>query len=91
MIEAIPDKIVGLDLDKATAWLEAHWKEDKDCQVCGNDQWHIVDKVVEVRAYGEGQLNHNGPLYPLMSVLCTTCGNTLFFNARFAGLVVQPE
>ena len=84
-------KSVKLDLEKAEEWLDDHWKGDQVCPVCGNDDWVIIDEVVEMRAYSEGQPVISGSIYPHMAVICVKCGNTLLFNALLAGLVEQPE
>ena len=88
MIKAIKNETAKIDVKKAEKWLDSHWKDGHAaCHVCGNEQWHIINDILEMRTYGD----FNGPIYPYLAVLCATCGNTLFFNAKFAGLVSQPE
>ena len=91
MVEATERKIVSLDLEKATEWLAEHWKGDRICGICGNRQWTGHDTVMEVRSFDGGRLGGPGQVTPLLVLVCSTCGNTLFFNAILAGLVERPE
>ena len=90
MLKATPRKTVTIDFDKAKAWLDDHNSRGHGCQVCGNKQWAISEEVLEVRSYTGGQMA-GGAIYPLFSVMCLTCGNTLLFDARHAGLVEETE
>ena len=83
-------KPVAADFDKAKEWLDTHWKNGKVCPVCGDKRWGISDEVLEMRQYSGGRIA-GGPIYPYLSVMCLTCGNTLFFNALHAGLIEQPD
>ena len=91
MVEAIKRKSIRLDLAKAAEWLDLHWKGDWNCPICGNSDWGGEEQAMELRAFDEGRLLSTGPVIPLFVITCTTCGNTLFFNAILAGLVEKPE
>ena len=91
MAKASKRRNVKFDSEKAEDWLNTHWQGDQICPVCGNSEWFLHDEAVEVRTFGEGRLAASGSVIPLMIVICTTCANTLFFNALVAGLVEQPE
>jgi predicted nucleic-acid-binding Zn-ribbon protein len=80
-----------IDFEKAYAWLTTHWQGDWLCPICGQDDWLVHDEAVEVRAFGQGRLAAKGSIFPLLTVLCSNCGHTLFFNALIAGLVEPPE
>ena len=82
---------VKLDFDKASEWLNTHWQGDWTCPICGQNDWLLHDEAVEVRAFGKGRLAAKGSIFPLLTVICSTCGHTLFFNALVAGLVELPD
>lgn len=90
MAKAAIKKPIAVDFDKAIAWLDAHWKNEKVCPVCGNQNWAISEEVLEVRPYSGTGRPADGVIYPHLAVTCATCGNTLFFNALVAGQVGQP-
>ena len=91
MVETVKRKRVKFDLAKAVDWLDKHWGNDWTCSVCGNSDWMGEEQPMELRAFNEGRLAANGPVIPLLTITCSTCGNTLFFNAILAGLVEKPE
>lgn len=81
---------VKLDIDNAFEWLNTHWQAEWICSICGSDDWLVHDEAVEVRAFGQGRFSTAGSIFPLLTVICSTCGHTLFFNALIAGLV-EPQ
>ena len=91
MAEATKRKNLTLNLDRASEWLNTHWKGDWACPICGNTDWTGHDAAMEVRSFDEGRMAATGPVIPLLVITCSTCGNTLFFNAILAGLVEKPE
>ena len=91
MAEATKRKNITLNLEKATEWLNMHWNGDWTCPICGNTDWTGHDTPVEVRSFDEGRLSGSGPVIPFLAITCSTCGNTLFFNAILACLVEKPE
>ena len=91
MVEATKRKGLKLDLEKAETWLNEHWKGDRVCPICGNTHWWGSDQAMEIRSFDEGRVGGSGIVVPLLAITCSTCGNTLFFNAILAGLVEQPE
>ena len=91
VVEAIERKAIKLNLEKAEVWLNEHWKGDMVCPICGNSSWSGHEEAMEVRSFNRGRLGGPGPVIPLLVITCSTCGNTLFFNAILAGLVDQPE
>lgn len=80
-----------LDTQRAIKWLEEHWKGTRVCPVCGHTSWSISDDIIEIRPFRGGSLVVGGSLYPFIVVTCTTCGHTLLFNAKVAGLVEGQE
>lgn len=91
MVKAAIKKPATANFDKITAWLESHCEGAPICQVCGKNQWGVQDEIWELKAHRGGKLIAGGPIYPCFAIMCTTCGNTLFFNALFAGLMEEPE
>ena len=91
MAEATKRKNISIDLEKANEWLDRHWKGDRICPICGNSSWAGNDQVMEVRSFDEGRLPAAAPVIPFLTITCSTCGNSLFFNAILAGLVELPE
>ena len=91
MVEATEHLTVSLDIEKANEWLDRHWKADRLCPVCGNSTWLGEEQVMELRPFNQDRLGAPGPVIPLLVIICSTCGNTLFFNTILAGLVERPE
>ena len=91
MVEAAKQKSVKFELSKAVEWLDKHWKGDWICSICGNSDWGGDDQAMELRRFNAGRLAATGPVIPLLVITCSTCGNTLFFNAILAGLVERPD
>ena len=80
-----------VDAEKAIAWLNKHWKGNRLCPVCANNKWSVSDDIIEIRPFRGGSLVVGGSLYPFIAVTCATCGNTLLFSAKVAGLVEGQE
>ena len=91
MVEATKKKVIKFDFSRAVEWLDKHWGADWHCPICGNSDWMGEEQVMELRPFNEGRLGGPGPVIPLFVIICSTCGNTLFFNAILAGLVEKPE
>ena len=91
MVETAKQKRTKFDLTKAVEWLDKHWGGEWACPICGNSEWTGEDTPMEIRSFKEGRMAATGPVIPLLVITCSTCGNTLFFNAILAGLVEKPE
>lgn len=77
-----------VDKDKVSAWLGAKWKALHNCPISGDNNWSIADHIVQSMTYVRGGgLAIGGPGYPVVMVVCLSCGYTLFFNAVVMGLV----
>jgi hypothetical protein len=79
---------------KLQAFINSKWRHGS-CQVCGQNSWGLNDIVFELRAFQGGSLIIGGqsPIYPVCTIACNNCGNTIFINALVAGLdlsTVQP-
>lgn len=68
------------------------WPAPRKCPVCQNQQWNISDTIFELREFQEGNLLIGGDsrIYPVITVTCMNCGNTLFLNALSLEIVKPP-
>lgn len=80
-----------VDPQEIVRFLNERWSGLKVCPVCQNNNWNIPDKLVEVREYSPGKLVIGSPVYPLIPLTCTVCGNTILFNAIVAGILEKPK
>ena len=87
------EKLHRVDAEKVNAWLDEHWKEDRDCPICKSRHWGIGSELVEVRDYRYAQrFNLNGEVaYPLVVIFCETCSYTMLFSAIKVGLVERVD
>src|ERR1700730_6211334 len=63
------------------------WKEGRPCEVCSSTNWSVSDRLWELREYNEGNFVMGGPITPLVSLQCGTCGHVIFLNAITLGMV----
>ena len=66
--------------------LESVWKKDisgqRKCEICGTGNWTVSqDLITPIVMSQGGGINLGGTSYPQIQVICTTCGNTKYFNA----------
>lgn len=61
------------------------------CSLCGRSQWNANTKLFYLGEYNKDALVLGGPVYPVLPITCTHCGNTLFINALVAGLLEQDK
>ena len=63
------------------------------CPVCGNKLWTVNNKVMEMREYHDGKFVMGGDasIMPVVSLVCSQCGNTLLFNAIRLGVVEKDK
>ncbi len=84
------------DKTKFVSWLNERRPSDElVCTVCGKTDWILGDHLVAppVTTIGGG-VYIGGPAYPNFLLVCTSCGNTHFFNAVVAGFIpdaAEPE
>ena len=77
----------GVDKNAVQAWLQQKWTGEASCPVSGDNNWIIADDFVQPMKYSAGGLTIGGRGYPLVMVVCRTCGYTLFINAIIMGLL----
>lgn len=76
---------------KLLEYLEQKWGRDSRCPMCGHKSWTVHDTTFEIREFNEGNMVLGGPVIPVVTIMCTNCGNTLFVNALQAGAVEADE
>lgn len=90
------DPSTTVDGTKVIQWLEKHWQSPtrtgRACLVCGQTKWTIARDFTWMATVGSGgNLQLGGDYYPFVLVICTTCGNTLAFNAKIIGLLPSTK
>jgi hypothetical protein len=72
-----------------TSKLNDIWKEPRKCSVCMEKQWNISDTIFELREFNSGSIVIGGDsrIYPVITLTCAHCGNTIFLNAISLGVV----
>ena len=63
-------------------------KPDK-CELCGNTEWELTDKVFQLYEFDYNGLLASGAAIPVIPVTCKKCGNTHLINAITAGIVKE--
>lgn len=80
-------KLDQAQTQKLLSWLNSKWKEPRKCQICGDNNWNIVDYIFELREHADGAMSIGGPVLPVVTMNCVNCGNTLHLNAIRIGLL----
>jgi hypothetical protein len=74
--------MTNFDKEKVHQWIQEYWTRKKDCQICGSDDWILMDNVWELRKFERGGLVvGSSPLLPVVALMCNVCGQMVFFNA----------
>lgn len=77
---------------KIKDWLDIHWKKPRVCDLCRNTSWFISDKLATLNtADTAGNFVLGSGSFPLVVLVCTSCGNSKFVNAVVLGLMPDPE
>ena len=65
------------------------WTGPHQCIVCFKHEFNISDRVFELREFhgGNMMIGGNSQIYPVITLTCANCGNTIFLNAIFLGIV----
>ena len=69
--------------DRVAQHINEKWK-DKDCLLCGENQWGLAD----VRLSCLDRPDHG---LPLIAVTCGNCGNTVLISAVAAGVYESED
>ena len=84
---------MDFDKEKVSQWLQEHWIGHHKCEVCGNNNWVLLDNVWELRKFQGGSLVLGGPdspIMPVIALMCNVCGYLKFFNAIATRAVKKP-
>lgn len=81
-----PYKLTQEQLATVQKWLGEKAKADHHCEVCGNENFTILEHLVSPINFGAGFII-GGPAYPQVMAICPRCGNTKYFNAMLMGIV----
>jgi hypothetical protein len=73
--------------EMALTWLMKHWKGEKQCPICGSNDWILGDHIVFPPLFSGSGLSVGGPAYPQFMVISVPCGHTLYFNALVSGIM----
>src|SRR5437773_604356 len=80
-------KLTAEEMQRAQTWLNGAWTTAR-CPYSGHTVWEIGDVLVGTTGFQPGGgLLVGGPTYPLLTVMCSGCGHTVFVNAIKAGVV----
>ena len=75
------------NIEKVIEHLNLKWG-NRSCPMCESNSWNVSDKIYELREFHGGNLViGSGPIFPVIPVSCSNCGNSLFVNAILAGAV----
>lgn len=56
------------------------------CPLCGKGPWIIGDTIFYLNEYNENMVAIGGPSFPVLPLVCSTCGYTIFINTIVTGL-----
>jgi hypothetical protein len=82
--QSIPQLSGIVDMARAKAWFEVHWKDPVQCPVCHTDKWTIGAYIAVMHT--SHAPNPQAPVLPYIQVQCNECAHTMFFNAVAMGL-----
>jgi hypothetical protein len=75
------------DLDKIIKYLEKYSPDGPECSMCGNNNWNVNDKLLELKEYHGINIYGSGVQVPVIMVSCEKCGNMIFLSAMVAGII----
>ena len=80
---------IRVDRQQVLDWLAQCWQGPRVCPICTSDDWLISESVLESIEYP--MTLAGGRRMLSVPISCTTCGHTLFFDARTMGLLPGAE
>lgn len=75
---SVPKKV---DMARAQAWFQQHWKAPVTCPVCKNSAWTITEDFAVLQP-----ASPTSGVLPYVIVACNTCTHVLMFSAVGMGL-----
>ena len=61
------------------------------CPLCHADQWLIGDTIYYLNEYHGKKIILGGSAYPVFTIACAHCGNTLLVNALIANVISKDD
>ena len=79
--------------NQAIAFLEKVWTQGRTCPIDGTDDWVLQDVLVHIPSFRPKGLVVGGKslAFPLVVVVCKTCGYVMTFSAVRLGLVKEKD
>ncbi len=72
--------------------INEHWPTPQECVLCHHTEWALSDTIFELRDFDYGNFTIGGtPIFPVIPMSCTTCGNSILLNAIIYGLIDQNK
>jgi hypothetical protein len=83
---------------RAVSWLVEKWGKGNPtglpvCEMCKvpGMTWGVGDHIIAPLVVSDSSLNLGGAIYPVISIVCSNCGNTHYVNAILMKLLVKGE
>lgn len=57
------------------------------CPLCHKGQWIVSDTIFYLNEFNKGGVVIGGPSYPVLPLVCSECGNTIFINAIISDIL----
>jgi hypothetical protein len=69
-------------------WLDKKWPTFKRvCEICNASTWSLSEDLIAPTPFLGGSIVLGGRSYPQVMIICTSCGNTKYFNAVTIGIM----
>ncbi len=81
-------KLRAKQSDQALEWVQRRFPNSPPCPWCGKDEYTVTEVVVLYPQVGGVRAS---VVYPVIQVICTTCGYTQLFNAAIAGIIPEDQ
>lgn len=82
--KATPEEIIE--------FVKKKWN-DKKCPMCGNDKWDVSKSYFALQGFDDDDVlvfgGQGSPLMPMVTLICSNCGNIIFINPLSMGLLKQ--
>jgi hypothetical protein len=70
--------VPSLNKEKLVSSINNIWI-NKSCLLCGRSNWSVGD-LLTLNEVAESGVKIGGNLFPVVPVVCNSCGNTIFIN-----------
>lgn len=76
--------------DKVLDQLRKYKNDRSACDVCGSDEWSVMDKVWAIME-APNETKEGLAAIPVIAVMCNRCGHIHFLNSFKFGINPQPN